>query len=85
MKNKVKNNLKIINLYMFEELTQGAAPKDVFGRYRNLIVDRKQIQKCLETYYKFAKRQNQSIALSKRIANAYLIGEGIIKEALNLL
>jgi hypothetical protein len=85
IRNKIKNKLKIINSRLFEELTQGITPKDVFGRYRNLIVDRKQIQKCLETYYKFAKKQNQSIALSKRIANAYLIGEGIIKEALNLL
>lgn len=70
---------------MFEELTEGYRPKDVFSRYQGIIVDAKQIQKALQRYYLFCGKKDNSKPLCKIISKALNIETGVLKEFVNLL
>lgn len=85
VKKKVKKYLAESKQIMFEELTNGLPPKYVFTKYRNLIVDSKQIQKTLERFYQFKGKQNQSKSISKVLAKSLCINTGTIKEISELL
>ena len=82
---RVRHYLTDAKNIMFEELTEGNRPKTVFSKYRNAIVDSKQIQKALERYYMFTGQQDKSKTLEKVLARSLGIESEVIKEFNDLL
>lgn len=64
---KLDKELESINKDMFEELTMGFKPTEVFLKYNNIIYDKIQIERCLKDYYSFCGKQNQSKTITKNI------------------
>ena len=80
IKNKVKRFLAESKELMFEELTLGKKPIEVFGKYKNIIIDRKQMRLALKRYYEFKGAQDQSKALAKRLSDKFDVSSGVIRE-----
>ena len=72
--------LKTIKQCMFEELTQGEKPRDVCVKYKNVIVDRRQIEMALKRYYEFKGYQDQSKSNSRSLSKKIFVKEGVIRE-----
>lgn len=85
IKNKVKKYLQESRQIMFENLTQGIKPKDVFSINRNLICDGLQIESTLKKYYNWKGLQNQSKSMCSRICKTLKINSGAIYEIYHLL
>lgn len=84
IKFRIKKYLKESRQIMFEALTQGIRPKDVFSIYRNLIVDGVQVESTLKMYYKWKGKQDQSKSVSKALFKTLAINSGAVYEAYHL-
>lgn len=84
VKLRVKRYLKESRQIMFEALTQGIRPKDVFAMYRNLVVDGIQVESTLKMYYKWKGKQDQSKSISKALFKSLSIKSGIVYEIYHL-
>lgn len=80
IKKKIKSFLSETKEMIFEELTQGKRPKEICARYRNIIVDVKQIENALKQYYYFCGKQDQSKSHAKVLAKSLAINSGNIAE-----
>lgn len=85
VKEKIRKFLSSAKNEMFECLTNGEKSKDVFSKYRDAIVDSKQIQKAMERFYIFTGQQDKSRTFEKIFSKSLGIKTGTINEFGRLL
>lgn len=80
VKRRVKKYLDYVKEITFEELTQGKPPRDVFVKYKDFIVDEKQIEMTLKRWNEFRGKNGQVKQLTKVISGKLGIRNGIIHQ-----
>lgn len=85
IKNKVKKYLQKSQQLMFEFLTQGIKPIEVFSMCRNLLADSMQVESTLKKYYDWKGISNRAKCNAIKICKKLNIQSGAEYEIFHLL